>query len=840
MKNLREEIEKLSPEERSLFELLLAKSGLDAPGLIIPLSGNQNEHPPLSFAQQRLWVLDQLESNSSVYNIVTALRIKGALQVLTLEKSLNKVVERHATLRTTFNIVDGRPAQIIAPDLKLAFSTIDLAELPEKDRESAAIRFAVDETERPFNLSSGPLLRILLTRLAEQDYVFILSIHHIISDGWSMGLLLKEVATLYEAYNNCRPPLLPDLPIQYADFARWQNQAIGGEKLQEHLSYWKRQLGGNLQELMLPLDHPGKLVKGERGASQTITLAKELTDRIKALSQKEGVTLFITLVAAFKALLHRYSGQTDIIIGTGIANRTRAETEAQIGFFVNLLVLRTSLIGDPTFAELIKRARETVLGAFANQDLSFEKLVNELRIERQGHNMPLINAVIVLQNAPNEAPNLPDLSVELIEVESRTTRFDLTLFLTDTGNGLKATMQYNTDLFKASSIAQMLRRFESLVTRSVMHPQEQLSKLNTYLETEERRKLMESKRKKSDFSGLMNTKPKVVSLSKEKLVETSFLKSGESLPLVMRPAVHGLDLVEWGRQNSEFIEDQLLRHGAILFRDFDMEAVAQFEQFALNTCAELFEENGELPRTNISGRVYTPVNYPSDKHILWHSENTFCPRWPMKIYFFCIQPAQQGGETPIVDSRKVHAMVRPDIRERFTRKNIMYVRNYDGALGLNWQTVFQTESKAEIEAFCRTNGIEFEWRGENWLRTRAVCPAVAKHPKTGERVWFNQATHWHPSCLTEDLGGSLTALFDEDILPRNVYYGDGSPITGSEMQNICNLYKQAEVSFPWQKGDLLMLDNMLTSHARNPFAGSRQIAVAMGDLIGKDSLPPLE
>lgn len=229
MKNLREEIEKLSPEERSLFELLLAKSGLDAPGLIIPLSGNQNEHPPLSFAQQRLWVLDQLESNSSVYNIVTALRIKGALQVLTLEKSLNKVVERHATLRTTFNIVDGRPAQIIAPDLKLAFSTIDLAELPEKDRESAAIRFAVDETERPFNLSSGPLLRILLTRLAEQDYVFILSIHHIISDGWSMGLLLKEVATLYEAYNNCRPPLLPDLPIQYADFARWQNQAIGGE-----------------------------------------------------------------------------------------------------------------------------------------------------------------------------------------------------------------------------------------------------------------------------------------------------------------------------------------------------------------------------------------------------------------------------------------------------------------------------------------------------------------------------------------------------------------------------------------------------------------------------------
>ena len=840
MNNLQEEIEKLSPSERSLFEVLLARSGLDMSGLVLSLSGKQDDPPPLSFAQQRLWVLDQLEPNSSVYNIVSAIRIRGPLQAATLEKSLNRVVERQAVLRTTFNTIGYSPAQIIKPYIKIALTTIDLSEMLQKDREEVAISFAARETERPFNLGTGPLLRTFLIGLGEQEHIFILSIHHIISDGWSMGLMLKEVATFYDAYINCKQPSLPSLPIQYADFARWQNRWFSGERVSVHLSYWKRQLEGNIQELNLPIDYPGKSGKGLRGASQTITIAKELADRAVALSQREGVTLFMTLVAAFKALLYGYSGQADMIIGTGIANRTRRETENLIGFFVNLLVLRTNMAGDPKFTELIKRVSETVLGAFAHQDLSFERLVNELRIERQEHSTPLIDAVIVLQNAPNEAPTLPGLNVELLDIESQTTRFHLTLFLTNTGNGLKATMQYNTGLFKDSTITQMLRRFESLLSYSVAHPQERLNKLNIHAETDVRQRLMDSRKQKtSGFSELMSIKPKVVSLAKEKLVETGSLQAGETLPLVIRPAVHGVDLIEWGRANREFIEERLLQNGAILFRGFNIESVDQFEQFASNTCSELFEENGELPRTNISGRVYTPVQYSPDRPILWHSENTFCPRWPLKIYFFCIQPARSGGETPIVDSRKVFSMVRPDIRERFTRKNIMYVRNYDGTLGLSWQTVFQTENKNDVESYCRKNGIEFEWRGENWLRTRAVCPAVVKHPKTGEMVWFNQATHWHPYCLSDDMVGSLASVFDEESLPRNVFYGDGAPIAGSEMESICNVYKQAEVCFPWQKGDVLMLDNMLTSHARNPYVEPRQIAVAMGDLIGKDSLPPL-
>src|SRR4030095_11371146 len=209
--------------------------------------------------------------------------------------------------------------------------------------------------------------------------------------------------------------------------------------------------------------------------------------------------------------------------------------------------------------------------------------------------------------------------------------------------------------------------------------------------------------------------------------------------------------------------------------------------------------------------------------ILWHSENTFKPQWPMKIYFYCIEPARQGGETPIVDSRKVHDRIRPDIRERFTRRQIMYMRNYDGAVGLDWQTVFKTDRKADVEAFCLSNGIQFEWQADR-LTTRSVCPAVARHPKTMERVWFNQATHWHIYCLGEELKSSLSTIFDERRLPRHAYYGDGSPITDAEMQSILEVYRETEVCFPWQKGDVVMLDNMLVSHARNPYAGSRRIA----------------
>ncbi|MBF1989863.1 taurine catabolism dioxygenase TauD [Fischerella thermalis CCMEE 5268] len=328
----------------------------------------------------------------------------------------------------------------------------------------------------------------------------------------------------------------------------------------------------------------------------------------------------------------------------------------------------------------------------------------------------------------------------------------------------------------------------------------------------------------------INIRRKAVDLLSNELVQLSHLKDKDTLPLVIKPSVNEIDIVEWLHARREFIEEKLLQNGAILFREFNITTAAEFERFGLGICSELFNENGEHPRETVSGKVYTPVFYPSDHKLLWHNENSFNHRFPLKIMFGCRQPAQQGGETPIVDSRKVFQLINPNIRETFIEKQVMYVRNYGDGLGLDWQTVFQTENQAEVEKKCQQNDIKFEWKSENRLRTFSIRPAVIKHPQTGELSWFNQAQHWHPACLDVMTRESLFTSFQPEDLPRNCYYGDGTPIEDSVMEEICGVYQQLEVSFPWQTGDVLLLDNILTAHARNPFVGERKLLVAMGEM----------
>jgi alpha-ketoglutarate-dependent taurine dioxygenase len=322
------------------------------------------------------------------------------------------------------------------------------------------------------------------------------------------------------------------------------------------------------------------------------------------------------------------------------------------------------------------------------------------------------------------------------------------------------------------------------------------------------------------------------------LIQTEYLSPEEHLPLVIRPQRVELDLVEWVESNQSFIEAELCKHGALLFRDFHISSPVEFERFALALCPDLFSENSEHVPANVgSGNLYTPVFYPPEKKLLWHNENSFNATWPMRIWFFCAQPADKGGETPIADSRRVFESIDLRIREQFMQKGIMYIRNYGEGLGLSWQTVFRTDKKEEVEMHCREAAIEFEWKDGDRLKTRLIRPAVVKHPQTGDWVWWNQATHWHPACLDQAVRASLVSLFSEEDLPRNCCYGDGSPIEDPVMDAICEAYQEAEVSFPWKLGDILMLDNMLTAHARNPYEGQRKIYVSMGGMV---NLPMLD
>lgn len=339
-----------------------------------------------------------------------------------------------------------------------------------------------------------------------------------------------------------------------------------------------------------------------------------------------------------------------------------------------------------------------------------------------------------------------------------------------------------------------------------------------------------TKREESSLKRLKGIKPKPLSVEQGQLVRTEEVAPGAGLPLVIRPALRDVDLISWTRASLPFVEERLYKHGALLFRGFRVESAETLEAFASLISPELFSENGEHPRQSVSGNVYTPVFYPSDQHLLWHNENSFNHRWPTKIWFCCLVPPADGGETPVADSRRVYAEVDPAIRRRFVERGVMYVRNYSRELGLDWETVFRTSDRAAVEEQCRRQGMVCEWKSDNRLRTRCVRPAVVLHPRTGEPSWFNQAQHWHVSCLDPATRESVLTLFKEEDFPRNCYYGDGSAIADEEMRSILDVYARLEVSFPWERGDVMMLDNILAAHGRNRFRGERKLLVTMGEM----------
>ncbi len=819
---------------QQIEQALKERSGLQLPR-ILPVS--RDVDVPLSFAQQRLWFIDQLESGAALYNIPAAVKLNGKLDREALQQTLTEVVRRHEVLRTSFHNRDGRAVQVIHPAAPVAMPLTDLSPLPEAEREAEVRRLARLEARQVFDLSQGPLFVGKLLRLSEEEHVVLLTMHHIISDGWSIGLVINEVGTLYKAFLEGNPSPLEDLPIQYADYAFWQQEHLSGETLETHLSYWRRQLAG-ATGLELPPDKRRPAVQTTSGARESFSLPAELSEQLRSLCRREDVTLFMLLLASFNALLHYCTGQRDLTIGTPIANRNRAETESLIGFFVNMLVLRNDLSGDPTFRELLQRAREVCLGAYTHQDVPFEKLVEELQPERGRSRSPLFQIILTLQNAPLGTLELPGLELSAVDSGQGMAVYDIALVMQETEQSIGATFAYNSDLYEAATIQRLVQLLQTVLRIITEQPEIPLHSLTEMLgEIDKTARLGErKKREESGFAKLKSMRPVPVSVQQENLVSTGYLSGDEKLPLIVTPAVEDVDLINWAASNRAYIEKQLASYGAILFRGFKLSTAPEFERFAQAITSNLFQDNGEHPRKSVSGNVYTPTFYPPEQKIIWHNENSFNYQWPTKIWFCCVQPAQQGGETPIVDSRRVFAALPASIKERFIRKGIMYMRNYGRGLGLDWPGVFRTSNKAEIEKHCRAAFIEFEWKSEDRLCTRAVRPAIVKHPVTGEMTWFNQAQHWHISCLDPLTRESMVSLFAEEDLPRNCYYGDGSRIEDSVMNEILSVYKHLEVSFPWQKGDILMLDNLLTAHARNHFVGPRQIMVAMGDMLDYGSV----
>lgn len=507
MSNFSTRIAGLSPQQKALLmERLRARKEEPSGGVIRPRAGRANV-APLSFAQERIWFLDRLEPGGLAYNLPFALRLTGPLDVPRLERCVNEIVARHEILRTTFAEKDGRPIQVIAPSLTLSVPVTDLRHLGAGEREAEGRRLVAAEAWRKFDLARGPLLSCGVLRLAEQEHVWMLTMHHIITDGWSIGVFVRELITLYEAFGRGEPSPLPPLPIQYADFVEWQHQWLRGQVLEEELSYWKQQLGGAPHRSSVPTDLPRPPVRSFRGARRSVVLPKAQADGLRDLARAEGATLFMALLTVYEVLLHYLSKSEDIAIGFLIANRNRRETEDLIGFFVNQLVLRTRFSGDPSFRELLGRLRQVTLDAFDHQELPYQRVVDALHVERDLSRNPLFQVNFTFQNTPITALKMGELTLGGLETDGNSMALDvdLSLLVSEPPDGLLLVMRYSTDLFTPPTIKRMLRLLEVSAGHVIAAPDTLLSGLTAKLAEAEREHLvLQLKQRKTDNAGRLD------------------------------------------------------------------------------------------------------------------------------------------------------------------------------------------------------------------------------------------------------------------------------------------------------------------------------------------------
>ncbi|MEM6402144.1 MAG: condensation domain-containing protein, partial [Cyanobacteria bacterium P01_D01_bin.116] len=492
----KDSLENLTPEQK---RQLLAK--------LIQEKANQPQKFPLSFAQKRLWFLDKLQPESSAYNIPAALHLTGELNIICLEQSLNKIIQRHEVLRSSFNIEKDEPIQQVYPPLnlqkQLKLPLIDLQALSTQQQEKQIKQLIKETATQPFDLSQTPLFRTKLIKLNYKENVLLFTMHHIISDYFSMRLLIRELAVIYQSLSKGETLQLPELSVQYGDYATWEQEWLKSEKRTVQLEYWQKNLANYPPLLTLPTDYPRPPVQRFHGARKSFALSQDLSNALKNLSQGQNTTLFMTLLAAFKILLYRYSNQEDILIGSTITNReNRAEISNLIGLFVNNLIFRTDLSGNPSFTNFLQQVREVTLNAYANQDLPYEYLVEQLQPERNLSYNPLFQVMFILHNTPTQTIDLSGLSLKYLEPEHETSRFDLSLDMYETASDLTGIFEYNTDLFAVGTIERIIGHFQTLLTAIVANPEQNICELPLLTPPEEKQLLLEWNNTSCDYSEL--------------------------------------------------------------------------------------------------------------------------------------------------------------------------------------------------------------------------------------------------------------------------------------------------------------------------------------------------
>ena len=827
--------------ERRLATPLASYQG-GAQNPLIPIS--RHAELPLAPVQRRLWLVDRLASQAgdrerAAYNLPALFSLKGELNIEVLERTVNAIVARHEALRTHYpESESGDPIAVVEDQRNIELPVLDCSDLAEQEQQRYLQDTFTEYANTPLDLATGPLIKAGLLRFGAQEHALILVIHHIVFDGWSTSVFIREFASLYGELLEGKESGLPEVGIQYVDYAAWHEKALSGEAFEQSATFWRRYLNSAPPLSSLPADFARPSQVSHAGSSQRMALSPDLSHALNKLAAQRGTTLFTLLLASFQLLMHRQTGQHDLVVGTDVAGRSHPDVEPLIGFFVNVIPLRSRLADDQVdFGRWLEHVQTSVLDAFDHQDVPFDRIVELSGIGRERDRSPLIQTLFVLQNTPTERFSLPGLEVEVMPQPRQESKFDMAVFVNESDTGLSVEWVYATALYRRETIEQLTGAWQSLLAQIVEAPSTLVEEFRLPLMEKHAMQNKFSKDAKLNKLGSLKSQPGArPSTNSDSPIRTALLDEKRVFPLVIEATDADLDAVAWATSQRDFIEQHLRKHAGILFRNFGLTTPQEFEAFAEAIQPGLYGSYGDLPKKEGGRNTYRSTPYPERQMILYHNESSHLERWPRKQLFFCEFPSSVGGATPIVDCREMLRQLPADVVEEFERKGLLYVRTFTRNLDVSWRDFFKTDSKEEVETRLEEAGIEWQWLGDDELQTRTRCPAVVTHPVTGDRVFFNQVQLHHVSCLEPDVKEDLLGMVGQERLPRNVYFGDGSVISDEMMKVVGEAYEACAVRFDWRRGDVVMVDNMLAAHARDPYEGPRKIVVAMGDIYERSAL----
>ncbi|MDE4133250.1 amino acid adenylation domain-containing protein [Phaeobacter sp. QD34_3] len=753
---------------------------------------------PLTPAQERLWMLQQLEGEreTGIYTIVSPLRLHGPLDLDRLQGALQAVLAAHPALRLTFHDTPDGPRQRIGDRFAVSLDIEEVADLSDATLDMAAGQ----EAGRPFDLKTGPLLRARLLRKGAEEAALVIALHHIIADGASMDILLQDLA---RAYGGER--------LEPVDTARW----ITAAPLHRHPGRVVRRLQGLPPFLDLPGDREGHDHPDRSAGNTGFWLQPEQVARLDELCRNHGVTRFMAISGVVAAVMGRIAGRKDMVFGTDTAGRDGPGSDSAVGFLVNQLPIRLDLSGEPDLAALLARSRAAALAAFEDQDVPFQEVVRAVKAPRQNGRMPVFQLKIIDRGTRPEALRAAELELRPHYGAEPRVETDLMVELAEIGGGLKIWLTYRAHLFDRARVESWRDCLKAALC-GVLEQGEQW-----------------------DIGQILPPAEPAKGNASKSPMRLAFRRPADpgrgACPEVLIPPVRGAKLAHWLRENREEIDRHLYRAGAVLLRGAGITDAAEFEAAAASLSREMIHENGEHEPVAASDVVQTPVRYPADVPLRAHNENTFNRIWPGRIMFACLTPAETGGETTVLDGRRIYQALHVDLRDRFAREGIRYRRVYQPGLEKSWQQVYGTTDPAELARACAKEEAELSWQGDVPV-TEAWRPAVARHPVTNEMTWVGQVPIWHPACHDPETTAALRSVFAPEALPRTCWFGGGGEISDADAQLIARLCAEAETPIAWQQGDMAVVDNLLAAHGRRPYTGQRRILVALSDPVEGKSL----